>query len=334
MRFCMFEWDDARYFLAVHRTGSLTAAGRQLGVNQSTVSRRMHALEEALGARLFLQTPDGYFLSPAGERLLPRAARMEDEALALEREATGQEARLTGPVRVTGADAFSARVLAPLLADFHARTPGIDVELIADTRTLSLTKREADLAVRTARPKEPSLVLRRICGLASAGYASTAYGKVVKAGDLSSHPFLSAEDPTWSENLWLARVAPGARVVFKSNSTEAQLAATRKGIGIGILPCYVGDAEQGLVRVLGPHVVVTRDLWLVMHRDLQHSARIRACADFLAEAIAARAPEFEGVSKPGYPARPKKSSGQGAVLSVETHRLGAAPSAARKRKGL
>jgi len=293
----MFEWDDARYFLAVHRTGSLTAAGRQLGVNQSTVSRRMRSLEEALGTRLFVQTQDGYFLSPAGERLLPRAARMEDEALALEREATGQEANLRGPVRVTGADAFSARVLAPLLVDFHARTPGIDLELIADIRTLSLTKREADLAVRTMRPKEPSLVIRRICGLTSAVYAAKSYGKV-DAGDMADHPFVSADDATWVESLWLARTAPAARIVFKSNSTEAQLAATKKGIGLGILPCYVADPEPDLVRIVGPEKVVSRDLWLVVHRDLQHTARIRACADFLFDALAALTAQFEGTSKP------------------------------------
>lgn len=293
----MFEWDDARYFLAVHRTGSLTAAGRQLGVNQSTVSRRMRSLEEALGARLFVQTQDGYFLSPAGERLLPRAARMEDEALALEREATGQEARLSGTVRVTGADSFSPRVLAPLLVEFQARVPGIDLELIADIRTLSLTKREADLAVRTMRPREPSLVIRRICGLSSAVYAAKAYGRKVDPGDLASHPFVSTDDATWVESLWLARTAPGARVVFKSNSTEAHLAATKKGVGLGILPCYVADSDPDLERIIAPEKVVSRDLWLVVHRDLQHTARIRACADFLFEALAARAAEFEGTSR-------------------------------------
>lgn len=292
----MFEWDDARYFLAVHRTGSLSAAGRQLGVNQSTVSRRMRILEEALGTRLFVQTQDGYFLSPAGERLLPRAARMEDEALALEREATGQEAQLSGPVRITGADAFSPRVLAPLLVEFQARMPGIDVELIADIRTLSLTKREADLAVRTMRPKEPSLVIRRICGLASAVYASKSYGKNVDPTDLGNHPFVGVDDATWVESLWLARTAPAARVVFKSNSTEAHVAATKNGVGLGILPCYVADPDPDLVRILGPEKVVSRDLWLVVHRDLQHTARIRACADFLFEALAARTGEFEGTS--------------------------------------
>jgi DNA-binding transcriptional LysR family regulator len=245
-------------------------------------------------------------------------------------------------VRITGADAFSARVLAPLLADFHVKVPGIDLELVADTRTLSLTKREADLAVRTMRPKEPSLVLRRICGLASAVYAAKTFGKI-DLHDLASYPFLAADDATWAEALWLTKTHPGARVVFKSNSTEAQLAATKRGMGLGILPCYVADPDPELVRIVPPEKVVTRDLWLVIHRDLQHSARIRAVADFLFEALTARAAEFEGdprqrsrlqadVSKGRYSPRPKKSAGQSGVLPVETHRLGAAPTAARKRK--
>src|SRR5262245_3124441 len=122
----MFSWDDARILLAVHRTRSLSAAGRQLGVNQSTVGRRLRALDESLSVRAFLHTPDGYVLSPAGERLLAPAMRMEEDALALAREASGAEARLTGTVRVTGPDTLSARVLAPLLAALHTRLPGID----------------------------------------------------------------------------------------------------------------------------------------------------------------------------------------------------------------
>jgi DNA-binding transcriptional LysR family regulator len=160
---------------------------------------------------------------------------------------------------------------------------------------LNLTEREADLAVRTARPKEPSLVLRRISGFASAVYASKSFGKVVPT-ELSRYPFVGVDDASWVESLWLARQVPGARV-FKSNSTEAQLAVTARGVGLGILPCYVGDAEPDLVRVVEPDKGLTRELWLVMHKDLQTSARIRRVADFLARVLVARAAEFEGRSK-------------------------------------
>jgi DNA-binding transcriptional LysR family regulator len=284
----MFEWDDARYFLAIQRAGSLSEAGRRLRVNQSTVGRRLQALEHALGTTLFVRTADGYFLSPAGERLLRRAERMEDEALALEREASGRESSLTGTVRVTGPDALSVRIVLPILAEMRRRMPGLDFELVAENRTLSLTKREADVAVRTFRPSEPSLVARKICTLGSALYASAQYLErhgAPKNADFNGHAFIGTEDPAWQEAVWIKRRAPGAHVVLKTNSTPAQLAATIEGMGIGILPCYLAD-EQPLVRV-APAPVIIRDVWLTLHKDLQHQARVRACADLLVEGILA-----------------------------------------------
>jgi DNA-binding transcriptional LysR family regulator len=292
----MFAWDDARFFLAVHRTRSLSQAGRRLGVNQSTVGRRLHALEQALGAVLFVRTAEGYFLAPAGERLLPRAERMEDAALALEREASGRQEALSGVVRITGPDAFSAHILSPLLAELRAKVPGIDYELVAENRTLNLTKREADIAVRTFRPKEPSLVTRRLCELGSALYAAPAYleahGPIGR--DLGAHAFLSVDDSSWAEGLWLHRNWPTARVAFKTNSTPCQIAATVAGMGIGILPCYLADREPGLVRAW-PERVLTRHVWIALHRDLRHAGRIRACADFISEGIVASAQRLGGL---------------------------------------
>jgi DNA-binding transcriptional LysR family regulator len=292
----VFTWDDARCFLAVQRTRSLSEAGRRLGINQSTVGRRLRALEEALGAVLFVRTPDGYALAPAGERLVPHAERIEDAALAFEREASGRQTALTGTVRITGPDAFSAQILAPLIGELQARAPGIDVELLAENRTLSITKREADIAVRTFRPREPALVTRRLCELASMLYASKEYLAAHPAkGDLGAHTFVSVDDATWAEGVWLHRTWPSARVAFKTNSTPTQLAATAAGIGIGILPCYLADAEPRLVRV-GQERVVVRHVWIALHRDLQHAGRIRACADHLAGGIVAQAPRFAGTA--------------------------------------
>ncbi len=294
----MFEWDDARYFLAVHRTRSLSEAGRRLEVNQSTVGRRLRALEGAIGAVLFVRTPDGYLLAPAGERLLARAERIEEAAFAFEREASGRQAQLSGTVRLTGPDALSARVLVPLLAELHARTPGIDFELVAENRTLSLSKREADMAIRTFAPREPALVARRLCELGSALYAAPAYVErrpIARAreGDLSGHEIIGVDDAGWAEAGWIRRAAPGARVVMKTNSTPVQLTATLAGLGIGILPCYIGDVEPGLLRVRDERVIV-RSVWIAIHRDLQHSGRIRACADLLTEGILARQAALAG----------------------------------------
>lgn len=304
----MFEWSDARYFLAIARAKSLSEAGRQLRVDQSTVGRRLRALEEALGVPLFDRTPDGYALTPAGERLVQHAERIEDEAFALEREASGREARLTGTVRITGPDALTARMVAPILCELHRRTPGIDFEVVAENRTLSLTKREADMAVRTFRPTEASIVARRVCGLGSALYASNAYlakhGRP-KGDDYGAHAFIGVDEPTWAEAKWLRRAAPNARVVLKTASTPTQLTATLEGIAIGILPCYIADAEPGLVR-LSADPVIMREVWIAFHRDLQHATRIRACADLLAEGLTARAAQLEGVPR-GRAPRPRPS---------------------------
>ncbi len=306
----MFEWNDARYFLAVHRHGSLSGAGRALRVNQSTVGRRIDAFEDALGTRLFFRTRDGYVLAPEGEVLLPRAERMESEAHAAIREVSGKESSPAGTVRLTAPDALGARFLTPILATFRRKHPEIDLELIADNRTLSLTKREADMAVRcVTRLKEPSLVARRLPALASGLYASPAYlaarGKP-RFPEFSGHDFVGFEDSVGRtpEVVWLEQHAKSGRIVFKSNSTHAHVVAASHGVGLAMLPCYLADEpEHGLVRVM-PEPVLALNMWLAVHRDLQHTARVRVCADFVAAAFAENTKKISGVTE-----RRKKRSG-------------------------
>lgn len=302
----MLEWDDVRYFLAVHRARSLSAAARTLSVNQSTVGRRIAALEASLDARLFFQTPDGYLLAPAGERMLPRVERMEDEALAIARELSGEDCALTGALRLTAPDAFGARVVTPLLARFHAKYPDIELELVADNRALSLSKREADLALRVGRPKETSLVVRRVADFGCGLYASTAYLEArgrPRGLDFSGHDFIGVDQGAGPERDWLLQHSRRGRIVFTCNATLAQVEATREGMGLSVLPCYVGDPEPELVRLLPPSEVVMRAVWLVLHRDLQHAARVRACADFLVEALVARGSDLRGEKRPRKAAR-------------------------------
>jgi DNA-binding transcriptional LysR family regulator len=296
----MFDWDDARYFLAIHRTGTLSAASRRLGVNQSTVGRRLETLEESLGVRLFLRTRDGYSISPAGEQLVPRAERMEDEADAIARELVGQQARLSGSVRVTTSPAFGPRVIAPILAEFLALHPAIDLELDADNRMFSLTKREADMAIRFARPPDRHLVASKLAGFGNAVYCAPSY--VDKRGrprpPFEGHDFIAEYPEATPEARWVAQHAAKGRVVFKSSSTHVHLVMTLAGLGIALLPCYLGDREPGLVRLCPPLPAVQRAVWLVMHRDLQYAPRIRACADFLAERIRARNDWLTGHERP------------------------------------
>jgi DNA-binding transcriptional LysR family regulator len=287
----VFEWDDARHFLALYRAGSLSAAARELKVNQSTVGRRIAALEEVLGVRLFAKTPEGYVVTPDGERLVPRAERMEEETLAVIRE-VADESSLSGLVRITSTDAFGARMLTRILVELHARYPDIQLEIIADNRLLSLARREADLSLRFARPSDPFVVARKLMDFGQALYASKEY--IARRGcprspDFKGHSFIDLRGPgTQLEAEWLEPRAKQGRIVFTTGSTVAQLEATLGGMGLAVLPCYLADPEPTLVRVLGPDEVVQRTLWLVIHRDLQRSARVRACADFIAEGLAKR----------------------------------------------
>ncbi len=299
----MFEWDDARHFLAIHRKGSLSAAARQLGVNQSTVGRRLLALEDRLGTKLFIRTRDGYRIGPAGERLLPHAERMEDEATAIAREITGQVTSLTGTVRITSPDLFGARVLTPMLARFHERYPEIDLELDADDHMRSLSKREADMAVRMGGVIESGLAIRKVGVLASTAYASRAYierrGRP-REGAWDGHDFIGSSDPMISmgEFRWIEERAARGRVVMRTINTLAQVTSAVAGIGIAIVPCYAGDAEPELVRLVPPSKTVLVPVWLVVHEDMRNSARIRACSDFLAEAIKAQAALLRGERAP------------------------------------
>ncbi|MCY1080195.1 LysR family transcriptional regulator [Archangium lansingense] len=286
----MFGWDDARFFLEIHRAGSLSAAGRRLRVNQSTVGRRLAALESVLRVRLFDRTPGGYLLTPAGETLLPRAERMEEEALAAARDVAGGEARLAGTVRLTAPEAFGSRFLTSRLAGFHQRYPDITLELVADNRTFSLSRREADVALRLARPVQPLLVTRQVAEVGTTLYASKGYlsaRRKPRTPDLSGHQLIGFDETFQpeAEVRWLAQHARSARVVFKSNSPQSQLAAAEAGLGLALLPCYLADPVPGLVRVLPVSKGVVRSLWLVLHRDLRHTARVRALADFLGETL-------------------------------------------------
>jgi DNA-binding transcriptional LysR family regulator len=294
----MFDWDDARFFLAIARAGSVSGAGRQLRVQQSTVSRRLAGLEEMLGARLFERTPDGYIPTSAGESLRARAERMEEEALAAERELLGRESKIAGVVRLTTPEAFGNGFMAPLAARLRQEQPEILLELVAANAKLSLTKREADLAIRTGRPQQALLVMTRMGELADALYASRAYltrrGRPAGA-DLGDHDYIDYDDSYLgqTEVAWLRQLARGGRCTLRVTGTHGMFGAIQAGLGIGVLPCWLGDTTEGLERVL-PAERYAADLWMVLHQDLRHVARIRVVAEFLTRELRAAAARLSG----------------------------------------
>ena len=293
-----FPWDDLNTVLAVARGGSLSAAARALGVNHSTVSRRIAALERATGHTLFRRLPRGYAPTAAGEELIGAAERMEAEVQGLRRILGGRDISLTGTVRLTAPDDIAGTLLPPALARFRERFPSVMIEVAIGNRLLNLARREADIALRPTRHPPGSLHGRRVGSLAASVYASRDY--LTRAGldglapdsldreRLAEHPWVTWEEDPETNTLkaWSSRVCPAERVAYRSNSVANQFAAVRAGLGLGALPCYLGDPEPALVRLLPPQEEIRADLWLLTHRDLRHAARITALMDFLAEDLA------------------------------------------------
>jgi DNA-binding transcriptional LysR family regulator len=272
------EWSDLRHVLAAARAGTLAAAARRLGVNQTTVSRRIAAAETALGVRLFDRV-DG-MLRPTceGEAAIARAAQIEREVEALGRGIGGADAEPAGVVRLTTVPILANRLLVPALPDLFAEHPLLQIELIAESRNLHLTRREADIALRLARPEAGTALARRIGQLDYAVYAPV-------RGAAADLPWITYEDGLGHlpQARWIAAQAP-ASAPLRVNDAEAILHAVRAGLGKSLLPCFVAEGAKDLARI-GARVVLSREVWLVVHRDLRAQGRIAAVIGWLEAAV-------------------------------------------------
>lgn len=289
----LFDWDDVRFFLTVSREGNLARAGAALGIDPTTVSRRIHDLESKLGARLFDRTSRGYHLTDAGARLLPRAESMEAEALAVERDVAGDDQRLDGEVRLTATEMLATRFIAPFLGRFHARYPDIVLDLVCTSKELDLSRREADIALRLSRPRQDDLVVKRLFDIELGLYASVDYLTQHGVPDLdeqglSGHSvLLFADTPGFRrENSWLEARTHAARVALRCDSVSSLYSAVVAGVGLTLLPCHVAEAEPRLQRVPVAGAPVPRQVWQAVHRDLHGAARIRVVLDFLGRIFA------------------------------------------------
>jgi DNA-binding transcriptional LysR family regulator len=281
------QWDDLRVFLAVHRLGSHKGAARQLRIDPTTVGRRITALEAALGAQLFLRTPERLQTTPAGHKLAARAERIEVEALDAERELLAADTRLEGSLRITATDGFAYYVLLPALAEFRREHPLVSVEIRIDARTLDLSRREADVAVRLFRPKEPALIARRLGEMRFSLFASHDYvrlrGTPRNLAALEPHDFVGL-DPNLDhlpETQWLRKALPEPRYVVRATTTSSQTLACVEGHGIALLPTFVAAREPRLVRLFPRLAGPVRELWTVIHSDLRMNARTTAFVSWL-----------------------------------------------------
>lgn len=282
-------WDDLRYLLAVAEQGSLAGAARMLGVNHSTVFRRVKEFEEAHGLRLFDRLPSGYVLTPGGEQLLAAAREMKAVVAELERKLTGQDLRPEGELRVTTTDTLLHAVLPDILRRFRAAYPGIVLEVSGGNTMANLAERDADVALRPTQHPPESLVGRRLCGLAYAIYGVP--------GAAAGGPWVAPDASLAGSSVgrWIqAHVAP-ADVVLRTDSLLSLRQAARAGIGTAVLPCYLGDSTPGLARVQPlPLEGMETALWVLTHQDLRRSARVRSFTAFLADALVPLVPLFEG----------------------------------------
>ncbi len=275
------SWDDLRYLLAIERAGTLSGAARALGCNQSTMTRRLAALHDRLGERLLERRGGAYVLTAAGERLRPLLVEIEERALAVERLTHGGDAGPRGVVRLTTVETIATFVLAPRLPLLEARHPGIELELDVSRRAADLSRREADVAVRLARPRQSGLVARRIGRIGIGLYAAPGYPR-----RRAPHRIVTGEETEdgTPEAQLLATLA-GATRALRSPSWLTQTAAVEAGLGIGALP-HLLALPRGLRRI--GEAAAHREVWLIVHRDLQRVARVRAVLDWVTASIRPR----------------------------------------------
>ena len=289
----MLDWDDLRFFLALARHGSLSAAAKVLHVSQSTVGRRLNTLEASLSVRLLNRTPDGYVPTLAGEEVRQKAERLEAEALSLERDVTGRDTRLRGLVRVTCAETMAAHLLAPSFARLHAQHPDIMIELIPNPRELSLAMREADISVRMRQPEQHDLIVRRIGSIAFGLYATSEYLKQYGEPDFDEgcpghHLITQMEDSQeMTQSAWLTEMASRSLVVLQTSSHEAAVLAAANGGGLACLARFRGDEEPRLTRLTVPTEPPSADIMLLVHKDNRDTPRIRVVLDHVMESIQA-----------------------------------------------
>lgn len=275
------DWEDLRYFLALARHGSLSAAARALKVSHATVARRVASLEAALQAPLFDRRADGYAPTARGRRVEVLARTMEEAAQA-SADVAVVDAGLSGLVRLTMAGSMAERFVTDRLGDFHKQHPRIDLEIVVESRVISLSRREADIAVRFGRPKDSELLARRLSSVAFSFYASRSYAKTLDKNTSPAMIGFDDESNFIADAAWLNREFPQARFIVRTNSQATQAAAARAGLGVAQLPLHVGGDDPRLVPVKLAKNPPDREIWMLLRKDVARLPRVRAVADYLA----------------------------------------------------
>ncbi len=286
----MLDWTDLRHFIALAREGTLSAAARALGVDHVTVARRIAALERATRLKLVDRRARLYVLTEDGRRLAAAAAPMEDAAYAVERAIKAARPGLMGEVSISAPPSLANAMIAPKLIELRRQHPGITIKLIGEKRTASLSRREADVALRLSRPADAALVARRIGSFGFSLYGAPAYLRETPPSALSFIAYDASMDEA-PQQQWLKAIAGQRAIVLLTSDLENQAAAARAGVGLAALPHFLGDSDPQLVRYDSGCSEVSREIWLVVHRDLSRAPLVRAVMQFLVSCVKPGRPE-------------------------------------------
>jgi DNA-binding transcriptional LysR family regulator len=297
----MFDWNDLRHFIAVAREGSTLAAARALRTSQTTVARRIAALEDALGVPLFEKRQAGYSLTPAGHELLDRAKQVEAAANGFGEAAAAQSRELSGTVKVTTEEVYAITLLAPILRELHERHPEILIDLDTSQQVRDLGAGEADISLRSTKSEtQPAgLVGRQLCIDDWSLYCSKDYaarhGVPATLAELRHHPFIGGGGGhLWIHyQAWLQTLGLEQQVAMHHATSGGLLSGVRSGFGIAVLPCVVADAEPDLIQCIPPRIEHGRILWLFTHERCRHTPRVRAVIDFLYERLSRHVRQLE-----------------------------------------
>jgi len=290
------QWNDLKIVLAIGRAGTLSGAAQLLEQNHSTVFRQINAIEKKMGVRFFERLSTGYVKTEAGEVAAEVAERIDEEMNGLQRKLLGKDLRLQGTLRLTAPEGLSHTLLAPVIAKFCKLHSDIHVDLVVTSNALELSRREADIALRvTSKPPDTSIG-RRICSFGFGLYATLSYLSCHTQTTLEDHNWLlTDESRNWFPNSdWNKIAKTQTRTVVSSNSIMSIVHACKNGLGVALLPCFLGDSEKKLVRVEEPSFKKSLELWILTHPDLRHTARVKALKTFLFESITQYKDLFEG----------------------------------------
>ncbi len=291
------DLNDLRLVAAIAHTGSLAGAARQLGVNHATAFRRLEKFEATLGVRLFERSAGRYAVTQAGEELARVGAEIGAQAAQSVRKVVGQDLRPSGVVRMTTTNSFAARFIGPVAARCRAEFPEISLHVVTANVIHDLSRRDADIALRPSMRPPEHLIGKRIATLAHAVYGAKRYLRTRrKLRELNEHEWLALDDSLSQHATlkWLSKIVPVDAVRLRTNSFSGVQQACAEGLGLAVLPCFLGDEHSALQRVTGTLDECSKDLWLLTHPDLRHTTRVKAVFQVMQEELVAAADLFAG----------------------------------------